>query len=192
MTKHAPSVHPEDQARVSVLVKVPQQDAFRIFTEDIDSWWQRGPQYRVIDKRRGMMHLEPRVGGRVFESYRGDKGDKGDEGDKSGSEQRVFETGRVLVFEPPVRLMFEWRTSNFGPSEKTEVEVTFAASASGTLVTVTHRGWAAIRKDHPVRHGLDAPAFLRMKGSWWGSLMTSMREFAAISVTKPHADHEKG
>jgi hypothetical protein len=56
--------------------------------------------------------------------------------------------------------------------------VSFAPSASGTLVTVTHRGWSRIRPDHPVRHGQDVPAFLRMLGLWWGDLVNALREHA--------------
>jgi uncharacterized protein YndB with AHSA1/START domain len=153
-----------DQARVSVLVEVPPEEAFRVFTEEIDQWWRRGLAYRVAGKRRGIIHLEPRVGGRLFESF------------ESGGSTRVVETGRVTVWEPPERLVFEWRAVNFAPSEKTEVEVSFAESPSGTLVTVTHRGWAAIRPDHPARHGHDVEAFIRMMGLWWGDLVTSLRE----------------
>jgi hypothetical protein len=67
----------------------------------------------------------------------------------------------VTEWNPPVRLALEWRNVNFSPTEKTFVTVSFDASPSGTLVTVTHSGWSAIRADHPVRHGLDAPAFIR-------------------------------
>lgn len=158
---------PGDQARVSVLVKVPPEVAFAVFTEEIDLWWRRGLQYRVSGKGRGIMHLEPRVGGRLFESIES----------KGGT--RVVESGRVTAWEPPARLVFEWREVNFAPGETTEVEVTFDPSPSGTLVTVTHRGWAAIRPDHPARHGLEVPAFIRMMGMWWGDLMTSLREHSA-------------
>ena len=92
---------------------------------------------------------------------------------------RVFETGTVRVWEPPSRLVFEWRGVNFVPGERTEVEVQFAPSPSGTTVTVTHRGWASLRPDHPVRHGHEVPAFIRMMGLWWGDQLTSLREHAA-------------
>jgi hypothetical protein len=74
--------------------------------------------------------------------------------------------------------VFEWRAANFAPSEKTEVEVSFEPSASGTLVTVTHRGWSRIRPDHPARHGEDVPAFLRTLGLWWRDLVNALREHA--------------
>jgi len=157
-----------DQVRVSVLVRVPVEAAFRAFTEDINLWWRRGVKYRVFGGERGIIHLEPWVNGRVFESF------------EQGESERAFQTGVVLVWDPPHRLVFEWRAVNFAPSEKTEVEVEFAASASdpaaATLVTVSHRGWSKLRDDHPVRHGHDARAFLRTMGPWWGELMSSLRE----------------
>ena len=68
---------------------------------------------------------------------------------------------------------------NFAPGESTHVHVVFEAVPAGTRVTVCHSGWAALRADHPVRHGKQGPAFIRMIGLWWGDLMTSFREFAA-------------
>ena len=154
-----------DQATVSVLVKVEPSEAFRIFTEEIDSWWRGGLRYR-IGKRRSVVHLEPKLGGRLFESF------------ETGAGPKVKQTGHVTCFEPPSRLVLEWRAVNFAPHERTEVEVLFERSPSGTLVTVCHRGWSQIRPDHPVRHGQDAPTFLRSMGLWWGDLMTSLRERA--------------
>lgn len=154
---------PGDQAVVSALVKVEPADAFRIFTEEIDSWWRGGMKYR-IGRKRSVVHLEPKLGGRLFESF------------ETAAGEKVKETGRVTCFEPPTRLVLEWRAVNFAPQERTEVEVLFEASPSGTLVTVRHRGWSKIRADHPVRHGADAPAFIRNMGMWWADLLTSLRE----------------
>jgi uncharacterized protein YndB with AHSA1/START domain len=156
-----------DRVRATVLVALEPELAFRIFTEEIDQWWRRGFAYRIAGTRRGIIHIEQGVGGRMFESFESDEG------------ERVVETGRVVVWEPPARFVFEWRAHNFGPSEQTEVEVQFDPAPSGTLVTVTHRGWSAIRPDHPVRHGRDVAAFLRTMGLWWGSLLTALREHAA-------------
>ena len=154
-----------DQCVVSVLVEVPPAEAFRVFTEEIDAWWRRGLRYR-LGKQRSVVHLEPKLGGRLFESFETTQG------------SRVVETGRVTTWQPPERLVLEWRAVNFAPHERTEVEVLFERSPSGTLVTVCHRGWSQIRPDHPVRHGRDAPTFLRSMGLWWGDLMTSLRERA--------------
>ena len=162
MSEVRPSL-PADQTKVSVRVAVSPSVAFQIFTEEIDLWWRRGLRFRIAGKNRGIIHLEPRLGGRLFESVETRAGTK------------VFDTGRITSWEPPDRLVFEWRAVNFAPAEKTEVEVTFEPLADGTMVTVLHRGWSAIRDDHPVRHGLVGPDFLRMNGLWWGDLMTSFR-----------------
>jgi uncharacterized protein YndB with AHSA1/START domain len=154
-----------DQARVSVRVDAEPAVAFRVFTEEIDQWWRRGPRYRVAGARRGIIRLEPGEGGRLFESI----------DEPAGA--RVVESGRVLEWSPPRRLVFEWRASNFAPAEKTEVEVAFEPSGSGTLVTVTHRAWSRIRPDHPARHGLGTVEFIAMIGRWWSDLATSLREY---------------
>ena len=152
-----------DQAKVMMLVRVPQEDAFRIFTEEIDGWWRAGKKFRM-GKNRSIVHLEPKLGGRLFETFSA----------RSGVE-KTLETGIVTSWEPPKRIVFEWRASNFRPDEKTEVEVLFEPSPSGTNVTVIHRGWASIRPDHPARHGEEMSAFTRSLAAWWGELMTSMR-----------------
>lgn len=158
---------PGDEAAATVLVAVPIEIAFRAFTEEIDLWWRRGLKFRMSRGDRGIVHLEPREGGRLFESYEVD------------GQTRVNESGKVVVWEPPTRLVFSWRAANFAPGESTEVEVTFAPSASGTLVTVRHRGWSAIRPDHPARHGEDVPRFIGNMARWWGDLLTNLREHLA-------------
>ncbi len=161
------SAEPGDRARASVLVKLGIEETFRAFTEEIDVWWRRGARFRAAGPRRGVIRLEPGVGGRLVEAIE----------TKSG--ERVVQTGAVTVWEPPERLAFEWRAVNFAPDEKTLVEIDFARAASGTLVTVTHSGWSRIRPDHPVRHGLDRDAFVRSMGTWWGDLLTALRRHAA-------------
>ncbi|MCX4247972.1 SRPBCC domain-containing protein [Paraliomyxa miuraensis] len=163
---------PGDQAKVSVRVAVPRPEAWRIFTEEIDQWWRRGLKYRVAGSRRGIVHLEPGLGGRLFESFE----------TKQGTE-KVVQTGEVIGWEPPERLLLRWRNVNFKKDESTEVEVHMADAAGGsaTLVTVIHRGWSEIRPDHPARHELPVPAFVRMMGLWWGELMTSLRMHAERS-----------
>jgi uncharacterized protein YndB with AHSA1/START domain len=152
-----------DQALVSVLVKVPPSEAFRVFTEEIDQWWRAGRRYR-IGKGGSVIHLEPKLGGRLFESF------------ESRGETRIFATGSVTAWEPPGRFVLEWRAANFAPTEVTFVEVTFTPSPSGTLITVRHHGWSQIRPDHPARHGEEVAAFVRTMGLWWADLLTSLRE----------------
>lgn len=162
---HLHTTTPGDQARAQVLVEVPPAEAFRIFTEEIDQWWRGGLRYR-IGKQRSVLHLEPKLGGRLFETFHTSSGEKSKE------------TGRITAWQPPARFVLEWRAVNFAPDEKTEVEVQFEPTRSGTLVTVSHRGWSQLRPDHPVRHGQPAPAFIRTMALWWGSLLSSLRERA--------------
>jgi len=154
-----------DKVTVTVYVDVSPAAAFAVFTDEIDLWWRRGPAYRVAGKRPGVLHLEPRPGGRIFEQYR--------------DGQALHEVGRITTWQPPDRLGFEWRSITFVPGEVTQVEVRFVASGDGTRVTVEHSGWSTIRDDHPVRHGKPTVEFLGDLGRWWGALMSSLREHAA-------------
>lgn len=153
-----------DVAKVSVFVRVPPEVAFSVFTSETDLWWGKGPKFRRAGRRPGVIAFECGPGGRLFETMELPSGD------------RTFEVGRVLAWEPPRRLSFEWRGSNFKPHEKTLVEVSFEPSNDGTLVTVRHSGWSVLPEDHPARHGLSGRDFSRMIGLWWGELMTSFRE----------------
>ncbi|HEY6039589.1 MAG TPA: SRPBCC domain-containing protein [Kofleriaceae bacterium] len=153
-----------DKATVMVTVPVPPNVAFDVFTQETDLWWRRGVRYRVAGRHPGTLAFEPKLGGRLFEQYEGPAG------------TRTHEAGRITIWDPPGRLEFEWRGSNFAPGETTHVLVTFASTESGgTQVTVEHRGFAALRPDHPVRHGEEAAAFIRRMGLWWGDLMSGLR-----------------
>lgn len=151
-----------DHVRVTTFVRVDPAAAFDVFTRETDRWWRRGPRFRFGGGQRGVLSFEPGPGGRLLERF----GEAGEE---------TFEVGKVLVWEPGARLVFEWRIRNFAPGECTEVEVRFEPSANGTRVTLEHRGWGALRGDHPARHGLDGSAFRDMIGLWWGELLTSLR-----------------
>ncbi len=153
----------EATATVAVQVPAPPEVAFDLFTREVDLWWRRGRKFRHGD---GVITIAPGVGGRVYERWRDDQGD------------REFELGRVTAWQPGVRLQFTWRNATFTPLQDTEVEVTFAAIGSGTLVTVRHRGWDSLPDDHPAKHGMDHAAFARSVGLWWGEQMTALREFA--------------
>lgn len=156
---------PGDQASVTVSLPVSPAEAFELFTRDIELWWRRGPRFRNAPGDRGFIRIEPGIGGRVFESFDARKSD------------RIVEIGHTKVWDPPHRLIFEWRAANFAPAEHTEVEVLFKPSGSGTQVTVVHRGWGALRPGHPARHGLAGAEFSRMIGLWWGDQLTALRDF---------------
>lgn len=158
-----------DVARVSVTVEVPPEAAFDIFTEDIDRWWRRGLKYRHSASSTGIIRIEPRLNGRLYESIGTDP------------DARIIEVGRMQVWDPPHRLEFTWRNPNYSEHEHTTVAVTFVPSRTGTLVTVTHSGLASLRADHPARHGNEGRAFSRLIGLWWGEQMSSLRLHCAAS-----------
>ena len=159
-----------DKARVSLRVAAPRDVVFAVFTGEIDAWWRRGKRFRLGEA--SVMQLEPGVGGRLVETV------------TVRGREKVYEMGRVTAWEPPARLVIAWRAVNFRPVDPdTEVEVTFdraiGHSGEGTLVTLEHRGWSAVRADHPVRHGEDARAFVARMGRWWADLGASLRERVA-------------
>ena len=56
-----------DRVTVTVRVEVEPDVAFEVFTTEIDRWWRRGIAYRVSGRAPGAMHLETKLGGRIFE-----------------------------------------------------------------------------------------------------------------------------
>lgn len=157
-----------DRVRVETFVRVPLADAFAIFTAEIDQWWRRGRAYRIGGRTPSIVHLEPRLGGRVFEAG------------VDGAPLHVM--GRITIWEPPAHLAFEWRGVNFAPGELTTVELWFEARGAGTRVVLEHRGFAALPDDHPVRHGQPVVEFIGGLGRWWGGQLTRLRELAEDRV----------
>jgi hypothetical protein len=153
-------------ATVTTLVAVDPVSAFDVFTSEIGQWWRSEPRYRFDPEKNGTMRFEPGVGGRLLEVHDA----------KTGA---GFEVGRVLVWDPGARLVFEFRGRDFAPGERTEVEVRFEAEGKGTRLTLEHRGWDAIRPGHPARHGQTGPAFGDMIGLWWADLLVAIRARAA-------------
>lgn len=110
----------------SVVVDVPIDEAFRLFTDRFDTWWPRTHHIGGADLDRAV--LECRQGGRWYEI------------DVDGSE---CEWGKVLVWEPPHRLVIAWQIDiewKYDPNLVTEVDVRFRAeSPSKTRVELEHR-----------------------------------------------------
>jgi uncharacterized protein YndB with AHSA1/START domain len=110
--------------RKSVTVGVPIETAFRVFTEEIGSWWPLAAKSVGLEEAVDLT-IEPRLGGRVYEQHR------------NGAE---YDWGEILAWDPPCRLVFTWHPGRATETGQ-EVEVTFAAAGNGTRVELEHRGW---------------------------------------------------
>jgi uncharacterized protein YndB with AHSA1/START domain len=131
----------DTSVRTSIVVEAPIERAFSVFTDGMGSWWP--PEHHILEADLAEMIFEPRAGGHVY--------DRG----VDGSECRW---ARVLAYEPPNRFAISWDITpqwqlETDPEKASEVEVRFAAEASGrTRVEVEHRhlerhgeGWEQVR-----------------------------------------------
>jgi uncharacterized protein YndB with AHSA1/START domain len=114
--------------RSSVVVDVPIDRAFAVFTADIGSWWP--PEHHILEAELAEMVFEPRQGGHVY-----DRGTDGTE----------CRWARVLAYEPPHRVVISWDINlqwrvETDPAKTSEVEVRFISeSERQTRVELEHR-----------------------------------------------------
>ena len=87
--------------------------------------------------------------------------------------------GRVTQWTPGQRLVLNWWLPSFADAESTEVDVRFEPVDGGTRVSVEHRGWSALRADHPARHGQHGRDYEYMKASLWAENLGSLRQYIA-------------
>lgn len=120
--------------RSEIEVGAPLARAFEVFTAEMGSWWPS--DHHILKAELAEMEFEPRAGGHII--------DRG----VDGSECRW---SRVLVYEPPARVVISWDISlrwevESDPARTSEVEVRFTERGPDrTLVTLEHR--------HLERHG---------------------------------------
>ena len=126
--------------RKQIVVDAPLDKAFAAFTERFGEI--KPPEHNLLAAPIAETVFEPRVGGHIY--------DRGTD----GSECRW---ARVLVFEPPRRVVFTWDIGptwqiETEPDNASEVEVRFVAETDGrTRVELEHRnidrhgpGWQAV------------------------------------------------
>jgi uncharacterized protein YndB with AHSA1/START domain len=127
--------------RHQVLVNAPITEAFKVFTERFGDFKPR--EHNLLRAPIAATVFEPRVGGHIYDRA------------VDGSECRW---ARILVFEPPDRVVFSWDISPHWQLESdanraSEVEVRFVAeTADRTRVELEHRhlerhgdGWEGVR-----------------------------------------------
>ncbi len=113
--------------RKVVSVKAPPEIAWRVFTEKLGTWWPLAT-HKIGRSKAVDALIEPRVGGRWYER---------------GEDGSTCDWGRVLSWEPPLRLVLSWEINadfQHDPTLRTEVEVRFIAEGvNATRVELEHR-----------------------------------------------------
>jgi uncharacterized protein YndB with AHSA1/START domain len=126
--------------RRQIVVDAPVDRAFQVFTQRFGDF--KPPEHNLLAAPIAETVFEPRVGGHIYDRA------------TDGSECRW---ARVLVYEPPQRVVFSWDIGptwqvETDPERTSEVEVTFTAETDGrTRVELEHRnldrhgpGWEAV------------------------------------------------
>jgi uncharacterized protein YndB with AHSA1/START domain len=113
--------------RKSILVHAAPEHAFATYVSG--SWWPKAHSILASGSRQKSLVIEPHVGGRWYEI---------------GEDGSECEWGKVLVWEPPRRLLLTWQINgNFEIDRNgtTELEVVFTPVGEGTRVELEHRGF---------------------------------------------------
>ena len=131
LTPIDPAEHPTlEPVRKSIRVRANAERAFRVFTEEMDSWWPRthhignAPLKRVV--------FEGRPGGAIYSDQ---------------EDGTCCPWASVLVWDPPRRFVMAWQVTpewKYEPqlSKCSAVEVRFIPADDGTtLVELEHRNF---------------------------------------------------
>jgi hypothetical protein len=139
--------------RFTYEISCPVDHAFDVWTKQIATWWPKG--HSTSGDPDTVVHLEPRVGGRIFERT---------------SDGREIDWGEVTRWDPPAQLGYTWhigRTSE----EATEVELTFVELGDDrTRLDIVHSGWD--------RLGAEGSVWREANTNGWNSLVPA---FTAVA-----------
>ncbi|WP_262851815.1 SRPBCC family protein [Mumia quercus] len=154
--------HDRTTLEVSIVVDVPLEHAFRVFTEHFDEIKPRDHNLLAVPIARTV--LEPRVGGTIHDV---------------GVDGSTCAWARVLAYEPPRRLVFSWDISprwevETDPERTSEVEVRFdAEGVDRTRVVLEHR--------HLDRHGEGWEGFTTLdQETGWPLYLERYRELTRL------------
>lgn len=127
--------------RKELVVGAPLERAFAVFTERFGDF--KPKEHNLLGAPIVTTTFEPRVGGHIYDTA------------EDGTECRW---ARVLVYEPPTRVVFSWDIGptwqiEADPANASEVEVRFAADGpERTRIELEHRhidrhgpGWEGVR-----------------------------------------------
>ncbi len=146
--------------RRSVTVRCAPERAFRVFTEELDTWWPLATHSRAAMESEGQgvkverVEVQGHVGGRILERM---------------SSGEALSWGEILAWEPPGRLVIAWKPHP-RPDPPTEVEIRFTPQGDGTLVELEHRGWERL-----------GPAVAELRQDYARGWVTTLELFAAAA-----------
>lgn len=133
--------------RKEITVEAPQERAFRVFTQNIEAWWPAEHHIGKAPMKQALM--EPKVGGRWYEV---------------GTDGSECDWGKVLVWEPPRRVVLAWSITaswQYDPNFVTELEVTFhVVGPKRTQVQLEHRNLERYGDALPQMRGMLEPGWM--------------------------------
>lgn len=128
--------------RKTLTVNAPQEKAFRVFCDEMSSWWPLD-EYTIGQQPAVAAVLEPRDGGRWYEQ---------------AADATQCDWGRVVTWQPPERLVVTWEISadwKPDPNVNSEVEVRFIAEGPNrTRVELEHRHLATFGSQAETMRGI--------------------------------------
>ena len=137
MNKQQPVQEKIEPVRKELVVGLPVEAAFRLFTDGIDRWWPL-LTHSVGGEQAETCFFEGQAGGRIYEVM---------------ADGNQAEWGRVLTWEPFTRVVFSWYPGRTAETFQ-EVSVTFRAVRNGTQLELLHSGWETLGDQAlPTREG---------------------------------------
>ena len=127
-------IETDSAVRREILVDLPPERAFELFTAEMTSWWPA--DHHIGSAPIAEVLIEPRAGGRWYTRH------------EDGTETS---TGVVVAWEPPGRFVVTWQIGadwKFHTDLVTTVEVRFEPAGDGrTRVRLEHRDLDAFGAD---------------------------------------------
>jgi uncharacterized protein YndB with AHSA1/START domain len=103
---------PVDEVTITAIVALPVEEAFTVFTEDIDRWWVRETSTDTVVRFEGDRLVAASIDGAEL-------------------------LATVSEWDPPTRIAMDWNGPHSQPGDM--VGVDFHPESDGTRVTVRHR-----------------------------------------------------
>ena len=128
-----PSVEP---VRKQIVVPLSQPDAFRLFTDEIGSWWPLETHSVAGDDAVGC-EFEPYPGGRIYER---------------ASNGSIHTWGTVEAWDAPNLIAMSWHPGRT-PQMAQRLEVTFVPVEEGTRLDLVHTGWERLGESATAERG---------------------------------------